>query len=256
MARQRVFRDRTVPLDCYDDLELVQLFRFSRSSISRITGLIVTHLNSTERSHAAAPHLQVCVALQFFASGHVSQSSCSRYIQNVALSLQEIYHQFVSVPSPTDETEVKTKFYELAHFPGMLGLVDGTHIRIQKPSENEAYYVNRHFFFFSIPLSVCLPLPFSHEDSSDVSDTQFYSSKCAVCEEKCSPAKCCPGCRQPIHLDYGKSVEGIENTIGLVWCITCWIHVRSKSLQKGRISAKIGQNKQIKRMENLTNIYI
>ena len=24
MARQRVFRDRTDPLDCYDDLELVQ----------------------------------------------------------------------------------------------------------------------------------------------------------------------------------------------------------------------------------------
>ena len=84
----------------------------------------------------------------------------------------------------------------------------------------------------SIPLSVCLPLPFSHEDSTDVSDTQFYSSKCAVYDKKCSPAKCCPGCRQPIHLDYGKSVGGIENTIGLVWCISCWIHVRSKSLQK------------------------
>ena len=65
MARQRVFRDRTDPLDCYDDLELVQRFRFSRSSISRITGLIVTDLNSTKRSHAAAPHLQVCVALSF-----------------------------------------------------------------------------------------------------------------------------------------------------------------------------------------------
>ena len=33
MARQRVFRHRTDPLDCYDDLELVQRFRFSRSSI-------------------------------------------------------------------------------------------------------------------------------------------------------------------------------------------------------------------------------
>ena len=40
MARQRVFRDRTDPLDCYDDLELVQRFRFSRSSISRITGAV------------------------------------------------------------------------------------------------------------------------------------------------------------------------------------------------------------------------
>ena len=167
MARQRVFRDGTDPLDCYDDLELVQRFRFSRSSISRITGLIVTHLNSTERSHAADPHLQVCVSLQFFASGtfqlicgdgvHVSQSSCSRCIQNIALGLQEIYHQFVSMLSPTDETEVKTKFYELAHFPGVLGLVDWTHIRIQKPSENEADYVNRHFYRSINVQAICQP---------------------------------------------------------------------------------------------------
>ena len=83
----------------------------------------VTHLNSTERSHAAAPHLQVRVALQFFASGtfqlicgdrvHVSQSSASHYIQNIALGLKEIYHQFVSMPSQTDETEVKLVFANL-----------------------------------------------------------------------------------------------------------------------------------------------
>ena len=69
MARQRVFRDLNDPLDCYDDLELVQRFRFSRWSISKITNLIDVHLNFTQRSRAAPPHLQVCVARQFFASG-------------------------------------------------------------------------------------------------------------------------------------------------------------------------------------------
>ena len=117
MARERVFRDRTDPLDCYDDLELVQRFRFYRSSISIITELIAPHLNSTERSHAAPPHLQVFVALQCFASGtffqitcgdgvHVSQPSASRYIQNVALGLQDIYHQFVNMPGPADKNKV------------------------------------------------------------------------------------------------------------------------------------------------------
>ena len=57
MARQRVFRDPTNSLDCYDDLELVQRFRFSRSAISRITELITHRLNVTDRSHAAPPHL-------------------------------------------------------------------------------------------------------------------------------------------------------------------------------------------------------
>ena len=67
IARQRIFRggDLTDPLDCYDDLEHVQRFRFSRSSISRITELIAHRLNFTDRSHASPPHLQVCVALHF-----------------------------------------------------------------------------------------------------------------------------------------------------------------------------------------------
>ena len=65
MASQRVFRDLTDPLDCYYDLELVQRFRFSRSSISRITELITHRLNVKDRSHAAPPHLQVVLHFSF-----------------------------------------------------------------------------------------------------------------------------------------------------------------------------------------------
>ena len=50
------------------------------------------------------------------------------------------------MPNSVEKAVVKTKFYEIDHFPGILGLVDGTHIRIQKPSENEADSVNRHFY--------------------------------------------------------------------------------------------------------------
>ena len=60
MERQRIFRDLTDPLYCYD-----QRYRLSISSISRITELMSHRLKFTDRSHAAVPHLQVCVALQF-----------------------------------------------------------------------------------------------------------------------------------------------------------------------------------------------
>ena len=59
------------------------------------------------------------------------------------------------MPGPADKAEVKTKFYELAHFPGVLGLVDGTHVRIQKPSENEADYVNRNFYHSINVQAIC-----------------------------------------------------------------------------------------------------
>ena len=69
LERERVFRDRSDSLEFYDDLELMQRFRFSRSAIFKITEIIVDHLNTTDRSHAAHPHVQVCVTLHFFASG-------------------------------------------------------------------------------------------------------------------------------------------------------------------------------------------
>ena len=132
LDRERVFRDRSDPLDFYDDLELVQRFRFSRSAILKITELIQNHLNSTDRSHAAHPHVQVCVALQFLASVtfqiicgdgvHVSQPSACRYIRTVALGLQSVYSTSISMPSPAEKATIKSQFYELAHSLGFLDL--------------------------------------------------------------------------------------------------------------------------------------
>ena len=106
MARQRVFRDLNDSLDFYDDWELVRLICFSRASISHITELIANYLNFNERSYAASPHLQVCVVLQSSGTfqiicgdgNNLSQAFASRYIRDVSLGLQAIYHQFVSMP--------------------------------------------------------------------------------------------------------------------------------------------------------------
>ena len=59
-ARQRVFRDLNHPLGCYDDLELVRRFGFSRNSISQILELIANHLNCTDRSYAAPSLAGLC----------------------------------------------------------------------------------------------------------------------------------------------------------------------------------------------------
>ena len=50
------------------------------------------------------------------------------------------------MPDAVEELEVKYKFYEIAHFTGVVGLVDGTHMRIQRPVF-EADYINRHLLF-------------------------------------------------------------------------------------------------------------
>ena len=42
-SRERVFSDRRDPLDCFDDFELVQRYRSSRSAILRIRDLLKNH---------------------------------------------------------------------------------------------------------------------------------------------------------------------------------------------------------------------
>ena len=95
----------------------------------------------------------------------------------------------------------------------------------------------------SIPL---LPLPFSPGNSSDVSDTEIILNKCAVCDQKCSRAKCCTQCKQPIHAQCGQFVKGVEVNVNSLWCISCGIYVRSESLRKRRISPREGKTNRSK----------
>ena len=46
----------------------------------------------------------------------------------------------------------------MIQFPSVLGLVDGTHVRIQKPSENESDYVKRNIYHSKNVLAICLPV--------------------------------------------------------------------------------------------------
>ena len=40
MRKERIFRDRTNPLEMYDDLELIEKFRFDRRTILHINQLL------------------------------------------------------------------------------------------------------------------------------------------------------------------------------------------------------------------------
>ncbi|KAK2832594.1 hypothetical protein Q7C36_016056 [Tachysurus vachellii] len=90
----------------------------------------------------------LCIALRFFTNGsflynirdaeHISKATVCRAVRKVCLTLKRFLTIFVLFPGHKPVRVIKEKFYRIAGFPNAVGCIDGTHIPIIAPSENEA----------------------------------------------------------------------------------------------------------------------
>ena len=55
-------------------------------------------------------------------------------------------HTMTINATAAERQEIKQGFFEKGGFPGVIGCIDGTHIRIQGPSAHESDFVNRKGF--------------------------------------------------------------------------------------------------------------
>ena len=159
MRRERVFRDRGNPLEMSDE-ELMERFRFSQRGISFLVDLLNEQLtNITDRSFAVPTVLCITTALHFLASGcfqritgdsfHIglSQPTVSVCITKFLRAILSFTNTFIKFPVTEDEIRKNSvAFYNMKKIPKIIGLIDGTHIRIISPAANEDHYVNRKGF--------------------------------------------------------------------------------------------------------------
>ncbi|XP_064619482.1 putative nuclease HARBI1 [Lineus longissimus] len=166
MRRERVFRDRLHPLDTYNDLELYQRYRFDRGTILDLANVITDSLEpDTNRTHALPCELKLLVALRIFASGsfqqvagdtvQISQPTMCRVLWQVTEALLSLMGRVICFPSQQEMGNIVNEFYDIAHFPAVVGCVDGTHIWILGPSDHEWRYINRKHYY-SIDTQVVL----------------------------------------------------------------------------------------------------
>ena len=66
-------------------------------------------------------------------ASYVTQSSVSRVIRIVVGSIVKQRTNFICFPEETVWSNLRRNFYEIAHFPGGVAAVDGTHVPIKKP---------------------------------------------------------------------------------------------------------------------------
>ena len=92
------------------------------------------------------------MVLRFYGSGSFMEvlgdtmgfdkSTVSRAINKVTNALVLHKDRFIKWPNPAENAKSKRNFFLRGGFPGVIGCVDGTHVRIHAPSEDESLYVN------------------------------------------------------------------------------------------------------------------
>ncbi|XP_062849563.1 putative nuclease HARBI1 [Trichomycterus rosablanca] len=155
--RVRTFQERKNVFEMFDDFQLIKRYRLDRAGIIFVTDLVRDVISpSTTRSNAIPAELKVVLMLRFLATGKMQQCSAddlgpsqptiSRVVMQtiMALTARQIVTRFIDFPTtPRVIQQKQTQFMQIAGFPGVVGAIDGTHIKIIAPSINEDVYVNR-----------------------------------------------------------------------------------------------------------------
>lgn len=155
--RVKTYKPRKDVLNTLSDVELVRRYRLDRAGILYVVDLVRGTLQTpTSRSHALTPEMKVIITLRYLATGKMllcnsddlgpSTAAVSRAITETleALVQPNVLLQFIDFPDTLPEIRRKQQeFLQIAGFPGVVGVIDGTHIRIQAPSDDEAVYINR-----------------------------------------------------------------------------------------------------------------
>ena len=140
----RHLRDRLNSLEEYDDEDFRLRFRLTKDSVSDLVKILDKDLqHQTRRGLPLTPMQQVLIALEFYATGTfqrvigdlfgVSVFAACTVIHKVSRTIAKQRGQFLSFPENLADT--KRKFYDVAHFPDVIGAIDCTHIRIICPNK-------------------------------------------------------------------------------------------------------------------------
>ncbi|XP_061395895.1 putative nuclease HARBI1 [Musca vetustissima] len=149
------------------DKQFESYFRLSKPAFKYVLETIDPHLKSGIRATFVSKTIKLAATLRFLAQGSyqlsvgndfqlgLSQPVVSKVMSETLDVLERIIcpQNIKFEMTNAEKNEAKLYFFEKTDFPGVIGCVDGTHIKIQAPSkEDQHLYFNRKGYF---SLNVC-----------------------------------------------------------------------------------------------------
>ena len=157
LRRIRHLRGRLNPLKEYDDGNFRRRFRLRKDSAITLTDILKDDLqHQTRRELPLTPLQQVLVTLRFYATASfqqvigdlfgISNYAVCKVIHRVSRVIAKNKRKFISFPASSHGT--KRRFYDMAGFPGVVGAIDCTYMRIVCSDRSNAIaFINRKQFY-------------------------------------------------------------------------------------------------------------
>ena len=143
-------------------LRFVFYFRVNKGTFIKIYEEVAPHFPSTYRGTAIHPKLKLAVFLRFLGSESYQNCVGNDFLNCmsqsvVSTTIKECLDIFEKYFCPKwirfrktleEENQIKCNFYEKFGFPGVVGVVDGTHVKIKSPKQDEKHlYYNRKGYY-------------------------------------------------------------------------------------------------------------
>ncbi|KAK8762319.1 hypothetical protein V5799_026415 [Amblyomma americanum] len=168
--RVPLYVERVVPT--YLEFEFRKLFRISRSLCADITGEFEASAFYPEGCRGrrqVSAHKTMLIALTYIGTQttmyqiadkfDVSESTVHAAISRILDFLFSISKREICWPDPDERQRSKAAFCQIGRrgqvLPDVIGVIDGCHVRIARPSESEESYYNRKKFHSIILQGVC-----------------------------------------------------------------------------------------------------
>ncbi|RWS18791.1 putative nuclease HARBI1-like protein, partial [Leptotrombidium deliense] len=128
-------------------------YRMTAESFRTLLGKLGNLLDNVDNRNYLAPEIQLLTALRFYGTGvfqhvdgdlmNISQPTVSRIVAKVSKIIASKAQEFILFPSPAECKKEQDKFYQIAGFPGIIGVIDCTHIEVKVPKDLQERYRNR-----------------------------------------------------------------------------------------------------------------
>lgn len=167
LAVQRPLNVRRNDFTDLSEAKFLERYRISKAVTLKVLEEIQERLEyHNQRNYPLSSMHQLLIALRYYASGSfqlvmadnagVSKATVCRTISKVSAAIGALRPNYINNLQQENIAEIKRGFYDLAHFPGVVGALDCTHIQIQSPGRNRGEAFRNRKGFFSINVqTVC-----------------------------------------------------------------------------------------------------